>query len=227
MSEAWRFLVERALCCYRSAIKPGPTTPNQEQLVSLYLVRRWSWLFVVALPPLLERIHYQQVAGSIPVGLVPNRCKPGELRQPTSRAFPRSLLGKIIGGLRSLLLTVTSDLRVGGSNPSGRATLARVSEDRAGTGKRLVATWSPADPGIERNRADARCFEKNESPSRTPALSLYRSMLALTASSEAPGGMVCSVLMPALISRASSAPAPAAREFPDRLPLLLRWLCEV
>jgi hypothetical protein len=51
---------------------------------------------------------------------VPNQAEPGELRQPTSRAFPRFLLGKIIGGLRSLLLTLTSDLRVGGSNPSGR-----------------------------------------------------------------------------------------------------------
>jgi hypothetical protein len=56
----------------------------------------------------------------------PSRCQigakyaePGELRQPPSRAAPRFLLGKIVGGLGSLPLIVTSDLRVGVRIPPG------------------------------------------------------------------------------------------------------------
>jgi hypothetical protein len=59
--------------------------------------------------------------GAIGAKSVPNHTEPGELRPPPSRAVPRFLLGKIVGGLRSFVLIVTSDLRVGGSNPSGRA----------------------------------------------------------------------------------------------------------
>jgi hypothetical protein len=42
------------LMCYRSATKPPRTTQNQEHLVLLeILVRRWSWLLLVALSRLL------------------------------------------------------------------------------------------------------------------------------------------------------------------------------
>jgi hypothetical protein len=57
-------------------------------------------------------------------------------------------------GLRSLLRIVTSDLRVGGSNPSGRATLARVSEEGGGKRVELVANWSPDESGIGCSRAE-------------------------------------------------------------------------
>ena len=55
--------------CYRAATTPGRTTKNQELLVRVeILVRRRSWLLLVALGWVLKRIRNQQVAGSIPAG---------------------------------------------------------------------------------------------------------------------------------------------------------------
>jgi hypothetical protein len=56
----------------------------------------------------------------------------------------------VLGGME---LEEASDLRVGGSNPSGRAITARVCGHGAVSGKRLVAIWSPADSGMRRNRS--------------------------------------------------------------------------
>jgi hypothetical protein len=52
---------------YRSATTPGRTSPYQELLVLVeILFRRRSWLLLVALSWVLERIRNQQVADSIP-----------------------------------------------------------------------------------------------------------------------------------------------------------------
>src|SRR4029077_9793007 len=66
-------------------------------------------------------------------------------------AFSRFLLGKIAGGLRSLILTVTTDLRIAGSNPVGRATLPKVPR----IGQERENGWSPPGRQPTQNRAQS------------------------------------------------------------------------
>ena len=76
----WRF-GESDRVCYRSAITPGPTTPNHGRLGSLQILfRRRSWLLLVVLGWVLKRICNRQVAGSIPsdwcqIGAKPRRTR--------------------------------------------------------------------------------------------------------------------------------------------------------
>jgi hypothetical protein len=126
--------------CYRSATTPGPTGPNQEHLVSLaILVRRRSWLLLVALRWVLERIR--------------NQGSPGlnAMTQPTElmRTFPAALAPRPPS-------PTSRRARLTAGPPQSAAFVAdrkRLSRHRPGDTASTIATREPDRGAVVSSRA--------------------------------------------------------------------------